>query len=194
MMSFLRSYLPETFNESIMFYSGRALCWAQYYLNNTFSASEITERLYVGDLASASNFKALKDQGITHIVTVINGAYELYPGEFQCKIIHVNDDPWVDISQYFDETNAFIDDALSQPNTKVMIHCQRGVSRSVTLLLAYLLTKQNEEKVIPKEEVDSIVEKTLSNVKAHRPVADPNTGFIDSLKKYIYKKNCYELV
>lgn len=191
MFSVIRSYLPEVVNNNIMYCTGMVQCYLQYYVNNTFSASEITNRLYVGDLPSASNNEAMKEQGITHIVSVINGAYELFPNEFEYKIIHINDDPWVDIKTYFKESNEFIESALSKPDTKVMIHCQRGVSRSVTLLLAYLIYKHNENIKIKQDEIDDTIKKILEDVKQHRPIAEPNEGFINSLKLYVCELNNY---
>jgi len=174
-----------------MFFTGRAQCYVQYYINNTFSASAITEQLYVGDLASASNLDRMKEQGITHIVSVFNGTFEIFPNEFIFKAIHINDDPWIDIGKYFDETNLFIDNALKTPGSKVMIHCQRGASRSVTLAMAYLLLKMNQTKKIPQERVDDVIIDVLGQIKDHRSVAEPNDGFLDSLKLYIYRLNEY---
>jgi protein tyrosine phosphatase len=174
-----------------MYCVGVAQCYVQYYINNAFSASQITDRLFVGDLASASNIEAMKEQGITHIVSVFNGMVEMFPSDFKYKPIHINDDPWIDIKKYFDESNTFIDDALSMQDTKVMIHCQRGVSRSVTLLMAYLLFKINQKNQIPKSEISHTITNLLSEIKSHRSIADPNPGFMDSLYKYICDINHY---
>lgn len=187
-----RRFLPEFINNTIMFYTGRTMCFFQYYINNTFSASEITDRLFVGDLASATNIDAMKEQGITHIVSVFNGSYEMYD-DFKYKIVHINDDPWVDIGSYFNETNEFIDAALSQPSTRVMIHCQKGVSRSVTLLMAYILFKRNQIDLIECDEIDDTIDMILADVKNHRPIADPNEGFINSLRTYVRRLNGYPI-
>lgn len=192
MFSYIRSYLPEPVNTNVMYYAGMTQCMLQYYINNTFSASEIETRLFVGDLASASNREAMKEQGITHIIPIFNGAYELFPDDFEYKIIHINDDAWVDIGQFFDEYISYIDNVMNIPNTKIMIHCQRGASRSVTLMLAYLIYKTNQAKRIPLESVDEIINRILSEVKSHRPIADPNEGFMKALKCYVYRLNGYE--
>lgn len=190
-MSSIRYYLPEYISNNLMYYTGMAMCFFQYYINNTFSASEITDKLLVGDLASASNIDAMKEQGITHILSVFNGSYEIFSGEFTYKIIHVNDDPWVDIGKYFDESKDFIEDALKDPSAKVMVHCQRGISRSVTFLLAYLLYKRNQIKKIPQHEIDDTIKDVLVDVKRHRAIADPNDGFMESLRIYICRVNGY---
>ena len=193
-MSFIRSYLPEIVNNNVMYYFGKTRCYLQYYVNNTFSANQIVPRLYVGDLASASNCDALKEQGITHIVSIYNGSYEIFPDDFKYKIIHINDDIWIDIDNYFDETNNFIETAMNDNNTKIMIHCQRGVSRSVTLLIAYLLWKNNKESKILVDDIDKTINNIIKEIKVHRPIADPNDGFISCLKKYICRLNNYSFI
>lgn len=193
-MSFIRSYLPDFVNSNVMYYFGKTRCILQYYVNNTFSANQIVPRIYVGDLASASNKTALQEQGITHIVSIYNGCYELYPDDFKYKLIHINDDVWINIGDYFDESNKFIESALSADNTKVMIHCQRGVSRSVTLLIAYLLWKKNKEHYIPVNSIDLTISNIIKEIKVHRPIAEPNVGFIFCLKKYICKLNGYKYI
>lgn len=50
---------------------------------------------------------------------------------------------------------------------KVFIHCSQGVSRSTTLLIAYLMWRSEQ----PYDEV-------FQQVKAARGVANPNIGFI----------------
>jgi len=190
-MQSIRNYLPDYVNNNIMYYYGTALCFFQYYINNTFSASEITDKLFVGDLASALNNNAMKEQGITHILSVFNGSYEIFSGEFKYKIIHINDDPWVDIGKYFDESNVFIENALKDPSAKVMIHCHKGVSRSVTFLLAYMLFKRNESQQIPQNATYKTIKDILDDVKRHRAIAEPNEGFIESLKLYIHRLNRY---
>jgi len=184
-MSQIRYYLPEIVNDKMMYGFGQIRCYAQWYINTTFSANEIYDRIFIGDLASASNREAMKEQGITHIMSIMNGAYEIFPNDFTYKILHLNDDPWVDISLTFEESNDFIDKALSNPTDKIMIHCQRGISRSVTLLLAYKLKKINEKKQIPVDQIEQTILSVLAEVKIHRKIADPNEGFLIALKKYI---------
>lgn len=190
-LSIIRSYLPDYINNNMMFYVGKTICTLQYYINTTFSASEMTDRIYVGDLASASNKKALKGQGITHILSVINGSYELFPNDFTYNIIHINDDPWVNIGLYFDESIKFIENALNMNNTKIMIHCQRGISRSVTILLAYLIYTQNKTNRINECDIDNTIQKIMKDIRYHRPIADPNDGFIDAIHTYIMRINKY---
>jgi predicted protein tyrosine phosphatase len=190
-MSYIRYYLPEFINTGIMYCVGKARCYIQPYINNTFSANSITDRIFVGDLASAANKEAMKEQGITHIISAITGAYPLFPQDFTYLTIHINDDAWVNIGEYFESVNNFIDETMKSSNTKIMIHCQKGISRSVTLLMGYLLFKYNTHKQIPKGNVDEAINNILREIREHRSIAEPNEGFIQALKKYIYTLNGY---
>jgi dual specificity MAP kinase phosphatase len=174
-----------------MYCIGNIRCHLQGYINNTFNANEIYQNIYVGDLASASNKEALKEQGITHILSVFNGCYEIYPDDFTYKIIHINDDTWEDISKYFDETNEFIQRSIKNKNNKIMIHCQKGISRSVTILVAYIIWNKNNNKKIEKDNITNEITNIINEIKTHRPIAEPNEGFKYCLKKYIEKINNY---
>lgn len=56
--------------------------------------------------------------------------------------------------------------ALKQ-NGRVLIHCSQGVSRSTTLLIAFLMWRS-----------DQAYDEVFQQVKASRGVANPNIGFI----------------
>lgn len=52
--------------------------------------------------------------------------------------VPINDNSKENIKKYFSITNSFIEEVRRQ-NGKVLIHCQAGVSRSATIVLAYLM-------------------------------------------------------
>lgn len=76
------------------------------------------------------------------------------------------------IHNYFHETNEFLDSAFREGG-KVLVHCHGGVSRSASIVIAYLIYSQNLD-----------FEKALSLVQLRRPIALPNTGFQRQLKEY----------
>ena len=57
--------------------------------------------------------------------------------EFKQKIIEVDDDYRANIIQYFNECILFI-----EGNDKIFIHCAAGMSRSPTIVIAYLMWKK----------------------------------------------------
>lgn len=70
----------------------------------------------------------------------------------------------------------FIDNAVEQ-NNNVLVHCMAGVSRSVSLILYYLMKKYHMN-----------FDKALSIVKHERSIAHPNNSFRLQLKKYQNKR------
>ena len=77
-----------------------------------------------------------------------------------------------DIKQYFDETGKFINDAINKKEG-VLVHCHAGISRSSSVILAYLIKylKMN-------------LDKALTFMKSKRDKINPNSGFIKQLELY----------
>jgi atypical dual specificity phosphatase len=51
------------------------------------------------------------------------------------------DHPNYDLSAHFDSSLSFIESSLERTN--ILVHCMAGISRSVTLVLAYLMKYKN---------------------------------------------------
>lgn len=134
--------------------------------------TKIEDGLYVGSIQTAKNKEELKRLNITHILTVANYMIPLYPNEFVYKIINVPDKQDADIKQYFDDCINFIDEA-KRTGGGVLVHCVVGKSRSVTIVVAYLMKKQGMSK-----------SEALQHVRSKRPIASPNPGFRVQLKDF----------
>ena len=140
----------------------------------------ITEGLYLGNVAAASDIKLLQQHGITHILRVLKGDFgKFYYDKFSYKIIQIDDLPNQNIQKYFESSYKFIEDALSANKdgvvkNKVLVHCQVGMSRSATIVISYLMKKYP----------DLTWNKALRFVKAKRPIVNPNDGFLRQLKAY----------
>ena len=64
------------------------------------------------------------------------------PHGIQFKGLKLEDTLNEDISRCFDEAVFFIDTALLQPEPgKVLVHCREGISRSATVVVAYLMIR-----------------------------------------------------
>lgn len=70
----------------------------------------------------------------------------------------------------------FIDNAVKQ-NNNILVHCMAGVSRSVSIILYYLMKKYHMN-----------FDKALNVVKNKRTIAHPNNSFRLQLKKYHKKR------
>ena len=134
------NYLPGSIDYVIAYVWGKFKSYVQPYISTEFTANQITDHIYIGNLASACNKTELEKLGITHVLTAIIGVSPMFPDDFTYKNIAVNDHEWVEIDDYFDECIDFIDQAI-EGGGKVFVHCMCGVSRSVTLVAAYLIYK-----------------------------------------------------
>jgi len=132
--------------------------------------------LYISNFATSCDKEYLMSIGITHIVTSIIGISPNFPEHFTYLQLDIGDTPDYNISDHFEIVNSFINDALEIPTNKVLVHCMYGISRSVTLVSAYLISKNISKTYTSKNAIDSI--------KEFRPIANPNFGFTKQLELY----------
>ena len=154
------------------YFYGKARSYAQPYINTNFSASEINENLYIGDFPSACNKGELKELGITHIVTAVVGVEPMFPNDFKYQLVDICDTKTTDISIHFDQCAKFMDDAIENGG-KVYVHCMCGISRSATIIAAYLIYKYRFTD-----------DTAIGLLKECRDCIDPNPGFRRQLKIY----------
>ena len=146
------------------------------FSSNT-NVSKITEAIYVGNMSTGTNLELLKSLGITHVVSALSCFDPPHPNEFEYLHIFCHDWEFEPISLRFTESNIFIQNAIDQGG-KVYIHCMSGISRSVTLVMAYLVTS------LALEKSDRSIANILESVRERRLVANPNPGFIAQLEEH----------
>lgn len=94
----------------------------------------IINNLYLGDVESATSHN-IKDNNIEIIVNVSNIKYK-YFDKVEYYHYNINDESSENIYEYFDK---FINLIKNNPTKNILVHCENSVSRSVTLVLAYLI-------------------------------------------------------
>ena len=94
------------------------------------------------------------------------------------------------LSTWFEPAISFIEEGLIQSG-KVLIHCYHGVSRSATILAAYLLKIGLQFKPDNSQKISntSHVQEVLEFIKSRRPSICPNDGFIAQLNMW-YAMGC----
>ncbi|CAF3726254.1 unnamed protein product [Rotaria sp. Silwood1] len=142
-------------------------------LNGNTPSVVIDDFLYHGDMNHATNVNLLKNLGIKHIINTCNSPLPKSVTEkFNVLWINVLDDINTSINQYFEQTNDFLH-LCKQKNDKVLVHCHMGISRSSSIILAYLI-KYHHDTLL--EAYDYLLDRRL--------FAAPNYGFFIQLIRY----------
>ncbi|XP_069835370.1 dual specificity protein phosphatase 13A-like isoform X1 [Dendropsophus ebraccatus] len=136
---------------------------------------EVWPNLFLGDLNTANNRYELWKLGITHVLNAAHGRRysEGNPEFYGTTIIYhgvpANDVPEFDMSKYFYSASEFIHRALITPGARLLVHCVVGISRSATLVLAYLMIHHQLSLV-----------QAIHTVQKNRWIS-PNAGFLRQL-------------
>jgi atypical dual specificity phosphatase len=165
-------------------------------LRRGHSASEVLPRLYLTDLFTARDEAQLTYLGITHVVSVIEHA-PILPETHSLRTLHIplSDSSDQDILAHLPVAISFIHNALAEgPDSRVLVsirwlnmpslfsiqspvffqvHCLMGISRSATVVCAYLIATM---RMTPDE--------ALAAVKEKRGFVSPNMGFLRQLEEY----------
>lgn len=93
--------------------------------------------LYLGDADAAATWLVLEKLKITAVVNASQGP-DHFPGLLQYFSVDLADSPEEDLLSCVDEVVLFIEEALSN-GQNVLVHCHMGVSRSASLVVAFLV-------------------------------------------------------
>ncbi|NXA53166.1 DS13B phosphatase, partial [Nothocercus julius] len=152
----------------------RRLLWTRTH--PTGHVDEVWPNLYVGDLYVARDKAQLSRMGISHVVDAAAGRFRIDTGpKFYKDLpadyygVEAEDNPNFDLSIYFYPVARYIRAALKTPRGKVLVHCAMGISRSATLVLAFLMICE-----------EMSLADAIRAVRAHRGVC-PNSGFLRQL-------------
>ncbi|XP_064454696.1 uncharacterized protein LOC135365980 [Ornithodoros turicata] len=127
--------------------------------------AEVIPGLYVGSQDVAADKNLLVSRGITHVVNAATFIPNFHEPDLVYKRFEVLDLPDSNLHPLFEPCCDFIDEALSGGGG-VLVHCNAGVSRSVSLVVAYLMLRKGMRFA-----------NALARVQEVRPVARPNDGF-----------------
>ena len=142
----------------------------------------------LGPQAVLDNGHVVKQMGVEHNVGAVVRAIETGRLDEAClapdrlQRLGVPNAPWEQL--HLDVEDSAEQDLLpavraaadwihaARAKHSVYVHCQMGVSRSATIVIGYLMLKENMTLV-----------DAVSLVKSRRPIVNPNPGFIEQLRK-----------
>lgn len=145
-----------------------------YTINSllTFYPIHIIDNLYLGSSVTAAFYKGLKSHNIKHIINITEHSRNYFPEEIDYLTIKIEDQEDEKITPYLDKTCDYI---KQNKNDNILIHCHWGRSRSVALILNYLINEKNKD-----------LTESILLLKEKRPGVSINKKFIEEI---VNKKN-----
>ena len=136
------------------------------------SIDKIVDHLYLSGDDAATNRSLLSTNKITHIINITSNVLNKFEKELVYLKIHMWDLPVQEIENHFEETFEFIETALNaSEENNVLVHCNQGISRSATIVIAYLMQKK----------LFNTYKQAYEFVKQKRAKISPNAGFVKKL-------------
>lgn len=152
--------------------------------------SQILSFLYLGDKSDAKDKEELKRLGIKFVLNctptkktdTVNGIPNYYEKEnaFVYKRIPIFDNHGEDILSHMETAVRFIDESRHHGN--ILVHCRKGVSRSATFVIGFLM-----------HNMDLTVEEATTYCKSIRRSVEPNASFAEQLKLYRRPSSAIEI-
>lgn len=139
----------------------------------TLGAPCITEilkgQIFLGNLSAALCLEIRKKLGITHVVSICPEYPSTGPNHLT---ISVDDSEYENLLIHLPEACHFIQQALDEGGS-VLVHCVMGISRSTTVVAAYLMKTRKMCR-----------SSAIGFIKERRPQIHPNYGFIKQLEVF----------
>mmetsp|Transcript_12283 Transcript_12283/g.21918 ORF Transcript_12283/g.21918 Transcript_12283/m.21918 type:complete len:778 (-) Transcript_12283:53-2386(-) len=144
--------------------------------HNSPPSSQVLDFLHIGGAtALVKDPNYAKDMGFTAFINASRMTVTLPTGSSELEL-HLRDKSSEDISCVFYAIVNFIERAR-KADEKVLVFCHRGISRSATLVIAYLIWRNK-----------CTYNDALAYVKKRRPAIDPNIGFSLQLMMWATKR------
>jgi protein-tyrosine phosphatase len=132
--------------------------------------NHLVKRIGITDIESASDMEWREREQWTHVLTVL----EIKPDHKYDKWIQMEDKEDAQIMKSFDDAADWIHQQLtSSLKSNVLVHCFAGISRSPTIVAAYLIKYHQYS-----------AQKAMDLIRCYRPIVDPNRGFLSQLCTY----------
>ena len=137
------------------------LCW------DTNNASVITDNLYLSNYFISKQYDRLKSLNINQILSIGKELPQHNTTEFKTLHIELEDRTDENIKQHFETAIEFIN------NGPTLVHCYAGISRSATIVLAYMMKTYKLPLYL-----------AMKHCKSRRSIISPNSGFMKQLYEF----------
>ena len=136
----------------------------------------ISNFMYLSNYEIAKNNKILLELGITHIINLSqDNCLNINEKQYHYLSFNLKDNNFENIECIFFLCYEFIENCKKN-NGKILIHCFKGISRSVAIIMSYLII---DKKISSNE--------AFKYIQNKRKISNPNLGFLFQLN-YLYQK------
>jgi dual specificity MAP kinase phosphatase len=160
-------------------YDNINLCELCYQTNiehlNSFNANleyespdHIIDNIYLGSQKCGVDVNKLFELNIKYVLILGKGMTRNF-NDVIYKVIEIDDSLEQDLSNYIKEALKFISES-QQNNSNILVHCVSGISRSASIVIAYIMDKHKMN-----------YDQAFSYVKTKRVTIRPNSNFIAQL-------------
>ncbi|KAJ6526769.1 protein-tyrosine phosphatase-like protein [Mycena capillaripes] len=149
--------------------------YAPYQSSSSGQQPAMSGGLYLGSLSAVNDHPLLRAHGITHLVQALEAPWAPPARKedgFVAYSIDIRDKESVDLRPHLEAACVYIERALRR-GEGVLVHCQQGISRSPSIVIAYLIRNHGMS-----------YDAALSFVKRKRACAKPNPGFARALMEW----------
>jgi len=133
--------------------------------------------LYIGSLSAVvgGSVNALRSLNISIIIQVLHIPFLVLSEEegFTCYRVDIDDRPSQNLdAQLLEQVCVYIEE-MRNSGKGVLVHCQQGISRSASIVIAYLIRNHR-----------MTYDQALELVKSKRACVEPNAGFVRCLRAW----------
>lgn len=182
----MQSNVTDKIVSNFMYYANKSLKiinMNSILFRSTSPIDHIIDNIYLGDYRAADETSILREHGITHIINCAINLPEQHKDKFDYFSLKLRDNITQSLTEAIKISLDFIKKSQNENQNligegkedvqerKVFIHCRQGVSRSASIVLAYMILEKN---MTYKEALEYLV--------AKRNVVKPNPFFEEQLK------------
>ena len=144
----------------------------------------IIDNLCLSSIQPLYDEKQINQSLIKSVISVVSSLPDDFPkwNGIDYHLVEADDVEHEDLLNRFDTINQKIEQFCKKNDGNILIHCQNGMSRSATILIAYLLYRDPSKCLY----------EIIAMIRTKRPSIEPNDGFLIQLSIY-GQKNPFRL-
>jgi len=125
-----------------------------------------------GSLTQSPSLLQLLSRRVSHVVSITNTDVSFPSDKLKHLQIWLEDESDSDLASNFERIFEFMREAVAL-NGAVLVHCEAGISRSATTVIAYLVKYHSMS-----------LEQAFRHTKERRRIINPNSGFVEQLRQF----------